>query len=152
MKKNKSIDVLNSLIEINNDRIQGYETAIDETKEQDLTTMFNGFIQNSRKCKQELVSEVNKLGGKAEEGTRVDGKIYRMWMDFKAAITGKDRKSILNSCEYGEDVAVNTYENVLEDKSSELTPDQLTMVSKQYATIKADHDKVRAMRDALVDA
>jgi len=152
MKKNKSIDVLNSLIEINNDRIQGYETAKDETKDQDLMTMFGDFIQTSQKCKQELVSEVNKLGGEAEEGTRVDGKIYRMWMDFKAAITGKDRKSILNSCEYGEDVAVNTYENVLEDKSSDLTPDQITMVSKQYAMIKANHDKVRALRDALVDA
>src|SRR4030095_5748687 len=152
MKKNKSIDVLNSLIEINNDRIQGYETAMDESKEQDLKSMFADFIKTSQECKQELISEVNNLGEKPEEGTRVDCKIYRMWMDFKAAVTGKDRKSILKSCEYGEDVAVNTYENVLEDKTSELTGGQITMVTKQYAMIKANHDKVRAMRDALVDA
>jgi len=75
-----------------------------------------------------------------------------MWMDFKAAVTGKDRKSILKSCEYGEDVAKHTYENVLEDKTSELTAGQLALVTKQYAMIKAGHDKVRAMRDALVDA
>lgn len=152
MEKNKAIDVLNSLITINNDRIQGYETAMDETEDQDLKIMFGEFMQTSQKCKQELISEVNLLGGTPEEGTRVDGKIYRMWMDFKAAITGKDRKAILNSCEYGEDVAVNTYENVLEDKSSDLTPDQEALVSKQYNKIKADHNKIRTMRDAMVDA
>ena len=152
MKKNKSIDVLNSLIEINNDRIQGYETAMEESKDQDLKSMFADFMKTSQECKQELISEVSKLGGKPEEGTRVDGKIYRMWMDFKAAVTGKDRKGILKSCEYGEDVAVHTYEKVLEDKTSELTAGQLAMVTKQYAMLKAGHDKVRAMRDALVDA
>ena len=152
MKKNKSIDVLNSLIEINNDRIQGYETAMEESKDQDLKSMFADFMKTSQECKQELISEVSKLGGKPEEGTRVDGKIYRMWMDFKAAVTGKDRKGILKSCEYGEDVAVHTYEKVLEDKTSELTAGQLALVTKQYAMIKAGHDKVRAMRDALVDA
>jgi len=29
-------------------------------------------------------------------------------MDVKAALTGKDRKAILNSCEYGEGWATNT--------------------------------------------
>lgn len=32
MDKEKSIDVLNTLIEINNDRIEGYETASEERK------------------------------------------------------------------------------------------------------------------------
>lgn len=31
-------------------------------------------------------------------------------MDVKAALTGKDRKAILNSCEYGEDIAKDSYE------------------------------------------
>jgi len=32
--------VLNTLIENNNDRIEGYETASNETEEQDLKTLF----------------------------------------------------------------------------------------------------------------
>lgn len=150
MNNDKSISVLNSLITINNDRIQGYETAIDETEDQDLKTMFNQFIQTSRNCKNELTSAVTKLGGKPDDGTRVDGKIYRAWMDFKAMVTGKDRKAILNSCEYGEDVAVNTYEKALKDP--DLTTEYHSIVNSQYNKIKADHDKVRSMRDALVDA
>ncbi len=97
MEKDKSIDVLNSLITINNDRIQGYETAIDETDEQELKTSFANFLETSRKCKEELLIEVTKLGGTPDDGTRIDGKIYRAWMDFKALITGKDRKAILQS-------------------------------------------------------
>ena len=36
MNTEKSIEILNSLIQINNDRIQGYETASKETEEVDL--------------------------------------------------------------------------------------------------------------------
>ena len=35
MKEEKTIEVLNTLITINNDRIEGYETAAKETDEQD---------------------------------------------------------------------------------------------------------------------
>ena len=150
MENNKSIDVLNSLITINNDRVQGYETAMEETKDQDLKSLFTQFIQDSRRCIDELVAAVMRLGGKPEDGTRVDGKIYRAWMDFKAMVTGKDRKAILNSCEYGEDVAVHTYEKAMKD--SNLTTDDYNIVSSQFSKIKADHDKVRSLRDATVDA
>ena len=142
--------MLNSLITINNDRIQGYETAIDETEDQDLKTAFAKYIQTSQQLKSELVSAVTSLGGDPDDGTRLDGKIYRAWMDFKALVTGKDRKAILNSCEYGEDVAVNTYQKALKDE--DLSPAHANLVSAQYAKIKADHDEVKSMRDAEVHA
>src|SRR5688572_4509523 len=150
MENDKSIDVLNSLITINNDRIEGYKTAIDETEDADLKAAFAKFIETSTNCKSELVSAVTKLGGTPDDGTRVDGKIYRAWMDFKALVTGKDRKAILNSCEYGEDVAVNTYERAMKDP--DLTTEYHSMVNNQYSKIKANHDTVRNLRDALVSA
>lgn len=150
MENDKSFRVLNSLITINNDRIQGYETAIDETEDHELKTLFAQFIQTSKLCKNELASVVSKLGGTPDDDTRVDGKIYRAWMDFKALVTGKDRKAILSSCEYGEDVAVNTYERALKDE--DLPSEYHAMVSSQHAEIKADHDKVKSMRDTLVEA
>jgi len=148
MENDKSISVLNALITINNDRIQGYETAIGETEDQDLKTLFAQFIQTSKLCRNELSTEVTKLGGTPEDGTRIDGKIYRAWMDFKALVTGKDRKAILSSCEYGEDVAVNAYERALKDE--DLSSSYHAMVSAQHAKIKADHDIVKSKRDALV--
>lgn len=152
MEKEKTVAELNSLITINNDRIQGYETASKETEEQDLKTLFSSFIETSEKCKKELVGEVNKLGGEPAEGTLTTGKFFRVWMDVKAALTSKDRKTILDSCEYGEDVAVGTYDKALRNNMEYITAEQQTMLNAQYALIKADHDKVKAMRDALIEA
>ncbi len=152
MEKQKTIEVLNTLITINNDRIEGYDTASKETEEQDLKSMFSKFIATSQKCKQELVAEVTKLGGEIAEGTMTSGKFFRVWMDVKAALTGKDRKAILNSCEYGEDVAVSTYNNALRNNLEDISAEQQRMLNLQHALIKADHDKVKSMRDALVEA
>lgn len=151
MEKEKSIEVLNTLITINNDRIEGYETASKETEEQDLKTLFRKFISTSQKCKQELVSEVARLGGEVAEGTMTTGKFFRVWMDVKAALTGKDRKAILDSCEYGEDVAVDTYNKALRNNIGDISAAQQTLLNAQHALIKADHDKVKYMRDALVE-
>lgn len=147
MNNEKSIDILNSLIEINNDRIEGYETASKETEEGDLKSLFSKFMETSRKCKSELVNEVTRLGGKPEEGTRTSGKFFRAWMDVKAALTAKDRKAILGSCEFGEDAAVGTYANALKKSNGDLSTDQQTMINNQYTLIKSEHDKIKAMRD-----
>jgi len=150
METEKTIAVLNKLITINNDRIEGYQTASDETEEQDLKSLFSQFTATSQKCKQELAKEIQSLGGEVAEGTMVSGKFFRVWMDVKAAITGKDRKVILDSCEYGEDVAKGTYEKVLSDDLADLTGEQQSIIRTQHSWIKADHDKVKFLRDSLV--
>lgn len=152
MEKDKTIDALNTLIEINNDRIEGYKTASEETDETDLKTLFDQLAETSEECRADLIEEVVSLGGTPAEGTKLSGKFFRAWMDVKAAITGKDRKAIFDSCEYGEDVAVNTYKKVLDNESGVLTPSQLALVFEQYEVIRADHDTVKALRDSLVES
>jgi uncharacterized protein (TIGR02284 family) len=99
---NQVVDSLNNLIQINNDRIQGYITAAKETEESDLKSLFSEMLNTSQECRRELTDAVVKLGGTPVEGTTTSGKLYRVWMDVKAALTSKDRTAILNSCEFGE--------------------------------------------------
>lgn len=148
MDKDKSIDVLNKLIEINNDRIEGYETASKETEENDLKILFTGFITTSQKCKQELVKQVLDLGGTPEEGTRITGKFFRVLMDVKADLTNKDRKAILKSCEYGEDVAVETYEKALSDPG-DISSTLFTLINSQHLLINNDHDKINRLSEHM---
>lgn len=143
----ESIDVLNTLIEINNDRIEGYQTASKETEEADLKNLFFHLAQTSKKCKQELVSEVHRLGGKVEQGTTIAGKFFRVWMDFKAALTGNDRKTVLESCEFGEDKILDTYNDVIKHHHEDLNNEQKLMLNHHRSLIKADHDKVKMLRD-----
>jgi uncharacterized protein (TIGR02284 family) len=72
-------------------------------------------------------------------------------MDVKAALTGNDRKAILNSCEYGEDAAKETYEEVLRDELEYLNTDQLTMIKAQHTLLVADHNKVKTLRDLAAE-
>lgn len=143
----ETIDSLNTLIQINNDRIQGYLTAGAETNEADLKAVFADMMKTSQDCRRELVQEVSKLGGTPIEGTTVSGKIYRAWMDVKAALTSKDRKAILNSCEFGEDMALKTYEGEI-DGDALSGVELLPLVKEQHSKIKAGHDKIKQLRDA----
>lgn len=146
----KTVDVLNTLIQINNDRFEGYETAFKETEEQDLKAQFSQFMQTSQHCKQELVGEVTRLGGEPTESTTVSGKFFRVWMDVKSSITSKNRKAILGSCDYGENVADETYQNVLNDDLEHLSFEQQNMLNAQHALLKADHDLVKSMHNDLI--
>lgn len=150
MGNKETIEVLNSLITINNDRIQGYQKAVKQTEEPDVKTIFGELSKTSQYCNKELSAEVTKLGGTPAKGTTTSGKVYRVWMDIQSALTGKDRDIILNACEYGEDVAKDRYEEVLMEQSEHLSAELQVMVKAQHVMLKADHDKVKQSRDILV--
>src|SRR6476646_3639894 len=116
MERNEKVTgILNDLIQINNDRIVGYEKGIDELKDEDadLRTLFHRYTQESKQFVTELTHEVTRLGGNPSDGTTNSGKIYRVWMDLKAVVTGHDRKTVLNNCEFGEDAAQKAYDMAL---------------------------------------
>ncbi|MFT3824233.1 MAG: PA2169 family four-helix-bundle protein [Chitinophagaceae bacterium] len=143
-----TVDVLNDLVEINNDRIAGYEKAMKELKDEDddLRTVFNQMISESLRAKQELVEEVVALGGEVRTGTTNSEKIYRAWMDVRATFSGHDRYSVLANCEAGEDALQKAYRTALE---SDEIPSQLEQaVRTQQQTLRRSHDKIKALRDA----
>jgi uncharacterized protein (TIGR02284 family) len=145
------LTLLNQLVQINNDRIEGYETAEKETKDNDLKILFAKFRDQSQKYRSELAAHVTRLGGEPKTGTNHSGKLYRVWMDMKAALTGNDRKGILNSCEFGEDVALGTYKTALE--SGVTLPGEVSqLVQRQKSELQQSHDSVKALRDSSVSA
>ncbi|HCN84883.1 MAG TPA: aldehyde dehydrogenase [Sphingobacteriaceae bacterium] len=140
--------VLNDLIQINNDRIVGYQCAIEELKDKDsdLKSFFTAMIDESKQNKAELAAEVTVLGEEVDTDTTNSGKIYRVWMDIKATFTGHDRKSILASCEFGEDAAQKAYKMALEEES--LPFNMNTLIFNQRLSLKICHDKIKALRDS----
>jgi uncharacterized protein (TIGR02284 family) len=151
LEKKKIIDLLNRLLVTNIDRIEGYKTAIENTLEKELETLFSKFSQTSQIFRYDLVTEIERLGGIGEEHTNESCKRGRALIDLKSALSGNDRKAILNSCNEGEEKAIESYKSVLENKSGPLTSKQVTMVRDQYGSIKSDHDEIRLMQSALVD-
>ncbi len=146
--KEANIEILNDLVKINNDRIAGYERAINEAKDLDvdLKATFESMIAESRDYKSQLEAEIVKDGGEVEEGTTTSGKIYRAWMDVKATFTGSDRKAILESCEFGEDAAQRAYEGALATDSG-LDAGSRALVQEQQRSLKNSHDLIKKYRD-----
>ena len=144
---NEIIDVLNDLIKINNDRIEGYEKAIEDAKtvDVDLQTIFSKMKSESIKYTAELHNRILQLGGEPADGTTVSGKVYRVWMDIKATFTGKDRKALLEACEFGEDAAQKAYQEALDTDG--LPVDIRDFIAEQKRALRKSHDEIKAMRD-----
>ena len=146
----KTIGLLNNLILVNNDRIEGYEMAIDETDENDLKLLFSQFIQTSVKCKSELLSEVRRLEAEAFISNRTKASFFKTWEAVKTALNTKDRKVILDACEEGEGLVKKNYEDTIREHGTDLSLNELAMLKNQYMNLKNDHDRVEAMGQSVV--
>ena len=149
----KLIRALNNLVEINNDRIAGYEKAEEESKthDSDLQGIFHTMANDSRKFVRELTQEVINLGGEFSTDTTNKGKVYRVWMDIKATFAGNDREAMLEACEFGEDAAQKAYMDVLAS-GIEISPRIRTILAEQQASLKTAHDLIKKYRDAYHEA
>lgn len=144
----KTTTILNELIEINNDRIEGFQKAALDIKDEniDLKAIFQEYSTQSRKFSQELVALVAGLGEEVETGNTIAGTLHRAWIDVKSLFGGNDRLSILNEAERGEDAIKAAYQLALQ--KGELGGEALSTVSRQAEEIKSAHDAIKALRDA----
>ena len=145
----KLTEVLNGLIEINHDRVNGYEKAIEETKDLDLDLrgIFRSMANDSSGYAAELSKVVTELGGTPADGTTNSGKVYRVWMDIKSTFTGHDRESVLELCEFGEDAAQKAYKAAIAS-DAEMTAEIRQLIADQQAKLKTSHDIIKKYRDA----
>jgi uncharacterized protein (TIGR02284 family) len=154
MKENKKIiDVLNDLVKINADRVEGYEKAVSnlDNSEVMLKSLFYQIADESQGIKEKLTDKVISLGGDPANDTTERGKIYRVWMDIKATFSGHDATSVLEACEYGEDAAQKAYKAAIEESRD--FPDEIKhMISNQRTLLKMSHDLIRNQRDQYKEA
>jgi uncharacterized protein (TIGR02284 family) len=148
MENNKeTIEILNDLVEINNDRIRGFERAKKELEgDAELQTLFTSKIAESQQFKQTLAHEIQVLGSDVENEGSFSGKLHRTWLELKASFSGHDEKSILEECEFGEDAIKRAYKSALED---EHLPAYLRdILDDQQSLLIVSHDEIKALRDS----
>jgi uncharacterized protein (TIGR02284 family) len=150
MQHNDSlVDVLNDLVQINNDRIAGYEKAIKDSKAEDggFHSMFRRMIDQSSKYKTELIAAINQLGGEPNiRSTTNSGKVYRVWMDVKSTFAAKNETSVLELCEFGEDAAQKAYEEALKS-DVDMPASVRELIVKQKEQLRNSHDTIKQQRD-----
>ncbi|WP_158559213.1 PA2169 family four-helix-bundle protein [Deminuibacter soli] len=138
------IEILNELIQINNDRIKGYEQALNDTPdtETDLVVLFDKMKTESVEYISQLQNAVVQMGGQPAAGTTVPGKIYRAWMELNMALNGYNRTALLSCCAHGEQAAQSAYADALDN---DLPLDVSSFINVQKAALCYSHDAVHAL-------
>lgn len=113
-EKQKVVQVLKELNEFVHDGLEGYERAAQESKDELRQDIYRKFSQQRLAFANELNMIIQNHGGSPERDTTAKGKLYRDWMDFKAALTGFNEEAILGSCIYGEEWAQKAYRDALD--------------------------------------
>jgi uncharacterized protein (TIGR02284 family) len=141
------VEDLNELVKINNDRIQGYMKAVEDTEDTQLDSLFNEMIVQSQTFRSQLADHIVRIDGSAvSDATTTDlsSKIHRAWIDIKSALTGKDRDTVLSSVTFGENAAIEAYEDAIEDDNLPAYIKEDLM--HQLTQLKAARDKMEALK------
>lgn len=147
IKDEEIVESLNDLVKINNDRIQGYEKAVEDNEDSQLDSLFRHMIVQSQNFRSQLADHIVRIDGTAVSdatSTDVSSKIHRAWIDIKSALTGKDRDTVLSSVEFGENAAVEAYEDAIED--DHLPAYIKEQLQNQLSELRAALDKIKALR------
>lgn len=144
------ISALNDLIKINNDRITGYQMALENTDETGLILLFNEYIDQSKNNITELKEYILVLGGSPADGTTLSGKFYHTWINVKATFVNKDKQGILADCEYGEDVIIKAYRKAQDDKELIWEDEKVVnLLAYQLDGFKTSHNTIKSLRDTV---
>jgi uncharacterized protein (TIGR02284 family) len=149
MEENReTIEVLNDLIQINSDRIIGYEKAIRQTnvEDTDLKILYASMVAEGHRMKIALATEVQALGAEIEHLTTASGKIYRAWMDVKAMFAGNNRQTVLANCEQGEQAVQRAYRMAL---NQDLPIYIRELLTRQQDALYASMGEIRSVGDQL---
>lgn len=136
------ISTLNGLVETCKDGQNGFRTAAEGVKNRELTTLFNTYSQQRARFAADLQNEVRKLGGDPENTGSTAAAMHRGWINIKSAVTGEDEGAVIAECERGEDSAVKSYEDAL---NQDLPADVAATVRDQFTQVKEAHDRIRSL-------
>ena len=151
--QSKQIEALNDLIEINKDRIKGYDRAVEELQDSHSVVTINTFRKyrsDSEQFVSELSRQVRALGGQPETDSSFLGSLHRTWMDLKTSLSGDEKESALGSCIFGDEAAVKAYEDTLSPSENyNLTADVSSMLQGQLSSIRTALHANKALKELV---
>ena len=147
MDSQDQINALNELIETTIDSVTGYEDSAQNIDNERLRQIFRERADERQQVVQQLREEVRRLGGDPKEGGTFLGKTHQRMEDLKAAITGRDEKSIINEVERGEDYLKAKWEAILD--KGDLTGESRAIVERCFQSVRSGHDLMSQLKHGL---
>lgn len=140
----ETLDRLQELIQVNLDSRDGFNESAAQLEDMTVSSMFRQLAEDRNEQAAELRTIVAANREEPESSGSLAAAAHRMVIDIRAALGG-GVGAILAEAERGEDWIKGKYEEVLKETAGSAVNDVL---QRQYAAVKAAHDRIRDLRDA----
>lgn len=147
----ETISVLNDLIAICSDGLEGFRTAAEAVQSSDAKSLFQSRVRMIEVAEVELKEVVRRLGGSPAEHGHAVASLHRGWMNLKTAVADRKDDAIISEVIRGEEAAVEHYRNAV--RKQPLPPDVRVLVEKQLLGAEANLERVHNLEiDERMDA
>lgn len=142
MTNAQTIRTLNELIIVSRDGERGFRACAAHVRSERLRALFTDRAHSCAQAAEELEKMVRELGGELTTEPGTFGALHRRWMDVRAIFSGSDDATIVAECERGEDYALESYRNALDDH----LPDPVRrIVLQQFEGVMNNYDQIRIL-------
>jgi len=148
MNNKEEASVLNDLLHITNDRIEGFAKVEGKVWENypDVKPEYAKLHSLSKVMKNELIDLIQEDGEEADDSSSVAGALHRTWIDIKNSFTlGNKEESTIENVIFGEKAAIEAYQNAID--SGKLSQNSLDIVSEHLKHIKDSYHQFSKMSE-----
>jgi uncharacterized protein (TIGR02284 family) len=124
----------------------GYKVVASNARNRALKVLFQTFSQQRHDFKEQLLAEMERLGGQNKPGSSILGMIHRGRIDIFATLTIGDEnveKVLLKEVLLGESVALRAYERTL---NQDLPDETRALVERQFREVRKAVDQIQLLR------
>ncbi|MDB5454478.1 MAG: hypothetical protein JWP92_63 [Caulobacter sp.] len=139
------IKLLNSLIETTLDSVDGYREAAKDADKSQFKPLFESMAEQRQIVVRDLQAEVRRLGGEPEDDGTVLAAAHRVFVKLRDSLSKGDQ-GVIDEVERGEDFIKAKFEKARQD--TDVEPQTKAAIDKGYASVKAGHDRVSALKHA----
>ncbi len=139
--------ILKTLTTTLNDSVNGYREAAEHAEGEQFREIFRTNASERERVAGELAGEVRRSGGTPDEDGSLLGKTHQVFLDLKAAVTGRNDKAIINEVERGEDYLKEKFETAL--ASDKLSPESREIVERAFQSVRKGHDQISSLKHGL---
>lgn len=143
----RTVKAINDLIETTLDSVNGYRHAAEGVSDPKLKALFSERAGEREELSRRLQSEVHSFGGDPEHEQSLLGRIHNKFAEIRGEVMGQDDSGVVDEVERGEDVIKARFEEAARDV--DLPEPVRKRIAEEYASIKADHDSISALKHQL---
>ncbi|MFC4163962.1 ferritin-like domain-containing protein [Epilithonimonas zeae] len=145
MNNDKTISILNDLLNITNDRIAGFAKVAGKAWENynDLRPAYDDMVAEAWDMKEELIDLIQSKGGNPDDQTSISGAFHRAWIDIKDTFASDKAESTLENVVFGEKAAIDAFQNAL--NSGELCRESEAVIGKHLQQLSVSYNKFKVL-------